>query len=268
MILAVAGIIGLFTLAFMVPFLSFLLPVYKVRKMATLSVKKKIGVNLMAMAIIAFADLRLLPFYIGIFLVIETLYYYFNKVKREVPVFDRIMISTIIVTVFTIGLTLVLIGNPMDMLTVNKDVYMKLMDLNSAQTDEVFKLMRENSILIVFIYSLICNYLTYFTLDSKSYRSWDMSYKWLLLYIVTFFATKLGKIDNFYVDNIFSISKLIYVVFGVKVVYTILRGKRDRFRGIAKMTAVLTAATFPTAVFLLGAIKSFNIKIKYTEKID
>jgi len=266
MILAIVGIISLFTLAFMVPFLSFLLPVYKIRKMEKLDGRKKLIANVAAMGIISIIDLRLLPFYIGIFLVIETLYYYFKKVKPGVAIFDRIMISTGIVTVFTIGLTLLLVGNVTEMLEVNKAMYIRLMDIDTKQADEVFQLLKENSILIVFIYSFICNYLTYFTLDSKTYRNWNMSYKWILLYIVTFFATTVAKIDNFYVDNIFKISKLIYVVFGIKVIYTILRGRVNRFRGIAKMTAVLTAATFPTVVFLLGALKSFNIKLSIQKK--
>lgn len=266
MILAIAGIISLFILAFMVPFLSFLLPVYKIKKMEGLDGRRKLIANLAAMGIISIVDLRLLPFYIGIFLVIETLYYYFKKVKPEVAIFDRIMISTSIVTVFTIGLTLLLVGNVTEMLEVNKAMYMKVMDLETREANEIFQLLKENSIFIVFIYSFICNYLTYFTLESKTYRGWDMSYKWILLYIVTFFATTVGKIENFYVENIFNISKLIYVVFGVKVIYTILRGRAKRFRGLAKMTAVLTAATFPTVVFLLGALKSFNIKLSIQKK--
>ena len=268
MILAIVGIITLFTLAIMVPFLSFLLPVYKIKKMSILSVKKKISVNLAAMAIISIIDLRLLPFYIGIFLVIETLYYYFKKVKPEVAIFDRILISTSIVTVFTMGLTLLLIGDTTDMLEVNKAVYMKMLDIDGKQLEDIFNMFRNNSIFIVFIYSFICNYFTYFILESKTYRNWNMSYKWILVYIGAFFATTVVKIDNFYIENIFKISKLIYVVFGIKVVYTLLRGRLDRFRGIAKMTAILTAATFPTAVFFLGALKSFNIKLNIQKKID
>ena len=266
MILAIVGIVSLFTLAIMVPFLSFLLPVYKVKKMSTMSGKKKIGANLAAMAVISIIDLRLLPFYIGIFLVIETLYYYFKEIRPEVAIFDRIMISTSIVTVFTIGMTLMLIGNVTEMLEVNKSIYMKLLEIDAKQIDEIFQIFKDNSIFIMFIYSFICNYLTYFVLDSKTYRNWNMSYKWILLYIVTFFATAVVRIDNFYIDNIFKISKLIYVVFGIKVIYTLLRGRVNRLKGIAKMAAVLTAATFPTVVFLLGALKSFNIKPNIQKK--
>ena len=266
MLIAILGTISMFALAFMVPFLSFLLPVYKIKKMNHLSGKKKIIVNLVAMGIISAIDLRLLPFYIGIFLVIETLYYYFKKVKPEVALFDRIIISTSIVTLFTIGLTLLLIGNISEILGVNQSFYTNVMDIEPKQIEEIFTIAKENSIFIVFIYSLICNYLTYFVLDSKTYRSWNMSYKWILLYIVAFFITTVLKVDNFYVNNIFQISKLIYVVFGIKVIYTLLRGKTLKFRGMAKMTAVLTAATFPTIVFLLGALKSFNIKLSIQKK--
>lgn len=266
MLIAILGTISMFALAFMIPFLSFLLPVYKIRRMNNLSGKKKIIVNLVAMGIISAFDLRLLPFYIGIFLVIETLYYYFKKIKPQVALFDRIIISTSIVTVFTMGLTLLLVGNVSEILEVNRSFYTNVMDVEPAQVEEVFRVARENSIFIVFIYSIVCNYLTYFTLESKTYRSWGMSYKWILVYIVTFFITTVFKVDNFYVNNLFQISKLIYVVFGVKVIYTLLRGKTLRFRGMAKITAVVTAATFPTIVFLLGAIKSFNIKLSIQKK--
>ena len=72
-------IVILFVLSLILPVTSFLLPVYKIKKMQNLSIKKNILANIVAMIVITFINPLLLAVYILFYLSIELLYYYFNK---------------------------------------------------------------------------------------------------------------------------------------------------------------------------------------------
>ncbi|WP_319370374.1 hypothetical protein [uncultured Ilyobacter sp.] len=266
MIIAAINIFGLFLIAMMVPFLSFLLPVYKIKKMRTMNIKSRLIANFLAMAIIGIFDISLLLAYIGVFLVIETLYYYFEKYRPTMAIFDRIFTSTSVVTVLALIFSLIVVKDSTAIIEANKSLYIEVFKMDPKQMEEVFKYISANSLFIMFIYSFICNYFTYFNLNSKTYGIWGVSYKWTLIYIVAFFSTKLMGTENFYLNNLLSISKLMYMIFGVKVIYSIF-GKRFSIKGLTKILAVLTAAMFPTAVFIIGAVKSFDIiKINVEKK--
>ncbi|RUA06211.1 MAG: hypothetical protein DSY38_04630, partial [Fusobacteria bacterium] len=87
-----------------------------------------------------------------------------------------------------------------------------------------------------------------------------------LVYIVTFFVDKTLKIDNFYIKNLYSISTLIYTIYGIKVLYSIFR-VRIKWKIYGKLLAVATAIFFPVSIFVLGVIDSFGIiKIKIRRK--
>ncbi len=266
MILAALNIFGLFLLALMVPFVSFILPVYKIKKMRKLNLKARITANLLAMGAIAVFDISLLLVYIGIFLVTEILYYYFERVKPNVAIFDRIFISTSIVTGLALIFSLIVAKDSAAIIEANRALYIDVIKLDPKQVEETFNYIAGNSLFIMFIYSFMCNYLTYFNLKSETYGVWDVSYKWTLIYIVAFFSTKVMGSENFYLNNLLSISKMMYMIFGIKVISSIF-GRKLNTRGITKFLAIVTAAIFPTAVFILGVIKSFDmIKINVEKK--
>ncbi len=263
-------IFGIFFLL-MMPFVSFLLPAFKIKRMKSLTVKEKVVVNLGVIILISIIDYTSLIPYLGIYLIIEMLYYYFDKVKSNISIFDRVMISSGIVTAIVVGLVYIIAGSPSEMIDSLKGMTLEAWkalgkEIDPRLSNEMVSFMKKNFIFLAFLQSLICSYVTYFILESKSYRTWKMSYKWLLVYIVTFFTINIGKIDNYFINNLFEISKLIYVIFGIKEIYIILRGNRDKFRGLAKFVALITAFTFPMGVFLLGALKSFNLKASIQKK--
>ena len=266
MIIAAINIFGLFLVALMVPFLSFLLPVYKIKKMRTMNIKSRLVANFLSMAAIGIFDISLLLAYIGVFLVIEILYYYFEKFKPTMAIFDRIFISTSIITALALVFSLIVVKDSAVIMEANKNLYTEVLKMDPNQTEEVFKYISNNSLFIMFIYSFMCNYFTYFNLNSKTYGIWGVSYKWTLIYIVTFFSTKFMGSENFYLNNLLNISKLMYMIFGIKVIYSMF-GKKFSIKGLTKILAVLTAAMFPTAVFIIGAVKSFDvIKINIEKK--
>ncbi|MEG0397874.1 MAG: hypothetical protein RR656_02185, partial [Cetobacterium sp.] len=91
-------VVSLFILSISIPFLSFTLPVYKIKKMSKLGIKERLLVNLLAGLILLFLDPLFLVVYIGFFIVVEMLYYYFRNFKPEVAIFDRIFITSLTVT--------------------------------------------------------------------------------------------------------------------------------------------------------------------------
>lgn len=266
MILAALNIFALFLLALMVPFVSFMLPVYKIKKMRKLNIRGRIVANILAMGAIALMDVTLLFAYIGVFIVIETLYYYFEKFKSDMGIFDRMFISTSVVTCLALIFSLLVTKDTAAIMEANKNLYVDVMKLDPKQVEEIFSYISKNSLFIMFIYSFICNYLTYFTLKSETYGAWEMSYKWIIIYMLAFFSTRFIGSENFYLNNLLNISKTMYMVFGIKVICSIF-GKKFSIKGVTKFLAIMIAATFPTAVFILGALNSFNmVKLRIEKK--
>jgi hypothetical protein len=151
-----------------------------------------------------------------------------------------------------------LVGTPNEFIQIMENIYKDYLSVDTATLGTIMSYIKGHLLFIMFTYLLVINYLTYFVLKGKSYREWDISYLWVIIYIGTFFIGKTLKIDNFYVTNLYYISSLIYVIYGVKVLYTIFRTKL-KWRIYGKVLAILTACFFPIVIFLLGVLNSFKI---------
>ncbi|MBC2856636.1 MAG: hypothetical protein RR191_00285 [Cetobacterium sp.] len=258
-------VVSLFILSISIPFLSFTLPVYKIKKMSKLGIKERLLVNLLAGLILLFLDPLFLVVYIGFFIVVEMLYYYFRNFKPEVAIFDRIFITSLTVTLI-MGLYSYFIKDDLtNSLETLKVFYSTNLNFTTDEVNMIIDFLKSNYLFLLFVYSAISTYFTYYILEGKNYKNWGISYKWTILYIVGFIVNKFIKIDNYYDKNLLSISKLIYIIFGIRVCYTILSQKIN-FKVINKVLAVAVAASFPTAVFIVGALKSFNVKVRITKK--
>lgn len=259
-------IVLLFILCITVPFLSFLLPVYKIKKMSSLSIKERLGVNILAMIMLGFLDPIFLVMYLGFFIVIELLYYYFKNFRNNVGIFDRITITTIVITAI-MGLYSYFVRTDLNAsVEILKGIYSQKLSLSNVEIERIFKVLKENYIFILFIYSGISTYFTYYILDRDSYANWRISYKWTILYIIGFAINRFMKTDNYIGENIIEIVKLIYVVYGIKIVYSILN-KMFKFSIVNNIISIMAAIMMPNIIFIIGALKSFDIiKVKITKK--
>lgn len=256
MIKITLNIILLFLASSMVPLGSFILPIYKIKKMPTLNSKNRLLANLISGGVIYFIDNKLFFVYIGFFLLLEGLYYLFEKTSIEI--FDRIFISTAITTAVGYLLMRTFIGTPNDLIVILEGIYKEYLSLDQVTVTTMISYIKKHLLSIMFTYSLVINYFTYFILKGKEYRKWNISYLWVLVYIVTFFIDKTLKIDNFYVKNLYSITTLIYIIYGIKVLYTLFR-KKIKWKVYGKGLAIITACLFPIGIFILGAMNSFGI---------
>jgi hypothetical protein len=232
--------------------------------MPKLNSRDRLLANLISGGVIYFIDDKLFFVYVGFFLLLEGIYYLFER--TSIKTFDRILISTTITTAVGYLLMRTFIGTPDDLITIMEGMYREYLSLDQTMITTMMGYIKRHLLFIMFTYLLVINYFTYFILKGKEYRKWDISYLWVLVYIVTFFIDKTLKIDNFYVKNLYSISTLIYVIYGVKVLYSMFR-KKIKWRVYGKILAIVTACFFPIGIFILGVMNSFGIiKIKNRRK--
>lgn len=251
-------IVLLFLLSLLMPVMSFTLPIYKIKKMKNFSNKEKIIINVLVMGIISLINPLLLFFYIGFFLIIEFFYQLFNIKFYQVKKFDRIVIISIIVTLF-MGLLLFLIKDEINNnINLLMEVYEKNLHLNKAESLEIFNGIKNSFLYYIFIYSILNIFMMYISLDLDDYSNWKISFEWLLMYIIGYFLIHLFKIDNFYINNIFDIGESIFIFFGIKTFYSMLSSK-IKYKGINNMLAVMIALLFPFGTFILGVLGGFGI---------
>ena len=256
MIRVTINIILLFLVSSLIPLGSFILPAYKIKKLPKLNSKNRLLANLISGGGIYFIDDKLFFVYVGFFLLLEGAYYLFEMTSIEI--FDRIFISTTITTAVGYLLMKAFIGTPDNLITIMDGMYREYLILDQTVITTMMGYIKQHLLFIMFTYSLVINYFTYFILKGKTYRKWNVSYLWILVYIVTFFIDKTLKIDNFYVKNLYSITTLIYVIYGIKVLYSMFREK-IKWRVYGKGLAIVTACFFPIGIFILGVINSFGI---------
>jgi len=256
MIKITLNIILLFLASSLIPLGSFVLPIYKIKKMPMLSSKNRLLANFISGSVIYFIDNKLFFVYIGFFLLLEGLYYLFEKTSIEI--FDRIFISTAITTVVGYLLMRTFIGTSDDLIVIIEGTYKEYLSLDQITISTMVSYIKQHLLFIMFTYSLVINYFTYFVLKGKGYRKWNISYLWVLIYIVTFFIDKTLKIDNFYVKNLYSITTLVYIIYGIKVLYSIFR-KKIKWKIYGKGLAIATACLFPIGIFILGVMNSFGV---------
>ena len=248
---SVLSIVLLFLLSLLMPVMSFALPIYKIKKMKNFTFREKLIANIIVIILIG---------------LIESLYNYFISKGDKVKKFDRIVIISLVTTALMTGLLFLLkddINNNMGLLM---EVYEKNFQISKAESLEVFEMIKNSAVYYIFIYAILSVFAMYISLDIKDYSQWEISFEWLLIYLLGYFAIHLFKIDNFYTNNILGIGECIFIFFGVKTLYSVF-SKKIKYKGIANMIAVMLGLLFPFGTFVIGVFGGFKIdKIKINEK--
>lgn len=252
-------IVILFLLSLVLPVTAFFLPVYKIKKMQNLSIKKNIAVNIVAMIILTIINPILLAIYIFFYLSIELLYYYFNKKLPNVKKFDRIVITSIVISFFMGIFTYLLRDEFIKNINLVMNAYKENMHLTTAEAKELLEYISSNSLNFLFDYAILCVFFIYIAVDFKNYAKWEISFEWLVLYIIPFFMIRLLKIDNFYTQNFMQIGQSIFTFYGIKSMYNFISGF-SKFKGLNNLLAFITAIVSPFATFLIGVVDSFFYK--------
>lgn len=265
----------LYILALTMPITAFLLPTYKIRNMLTMKKWEWVTVNItVPLAILAtvyvldfmfnirFTYTKTLGGYLLAFFPIELLYLLFIKIKKVVPVFDRIIITGVITSLLVFAYLQTASAEVTFIKKGLEEFYLKQYNIDSQTLAIIFKTMKENALYIIYSYLGAVVYLTYYSLRRSEYSKWKISYQWLLFYIVPFFLIKFTSIENIYLTNIMGMAKVSFIAYGVKILYNLIN-KKLKIDTVCQLIAVMIGVSFPNITFILGGLHCFEfMKVK------
>lgn len=262
-----------YLLALTIPLTGFMLPVYEIKNMVNMKKRKVILLNisvLLGILIItrfldiafniSFDPVKTIGCYLVIFLPIEILFCVFHKMEYFVEVFDRMIITGLLVSVLILTY-LHFAGEEIDLIVKTlKEIYLNNYNISSEELAPIFKLMKDNALYIIYSYVGVIIYLTYLTLNRSEYSEWKISYQWLFFYIVPALIIRFTDIRNIYLINMLAITKITFIVYGIKVLYNIMAGRdRTTINPISKFVALIIGFYFPNITFILGGLQCFDI---------
>ncbi|MGL6066125.1 MAG: hypothetical protein ACRC0R_03525 [Cetobacterium sp.] len=258
----ITGIIiaALFLISTSMPFLSWILPFYKIKKLEKANLKTKIITNIVAILAIGYVDIKFLITYLAVFVLIEVLYYIFKKYGIKLNEFDKIFITTLIVgTLISIYVYFNRVGFNLSFEQL-KEVYINKTSFTKNEVESAFKFMKNNFTYLIYIYISMTVFLTYYFLDKENFLEWNISYFWLIPYIIVFFIDKYSPLAGNLTETILNISKLIYSLYFIKIITVILNLKVKK-ESICFVVGVLVTLISPDLAFIFGGLAS-GIKIK------
>ena len=121
----------------------------------------------------------------------------------------------------------------------------------------VFNVLKDNGYLLSFIYIYIMNAILYLKIESKSIKSWKLSYLWILPYLILFFMKKMGILDGYIVENVMNISKVIFIFFGMICIYKHVN-KKIKNTILSRLVVIIGGLLFSTVFFIYGVIKTLK----------
>lgn len=117
---------------------------------------------------------------------------------------------------------------------------------------------------VVFIF--FSHLLTYIVVNKKDSLKWELSYVFIIIYILTFLYGKYG-IDNYYVRSLRESVQFIYMIYGMKEFYIKIREKL-KLKFLTLGITMLLYTLEPFIFFIYGALRSFKLVKKNEEEKD
>ena len=277
LLLSTITIIFYFILSLGIPILGYLVPYYKIRNVEIYGKKYSYIVNiLVALSLLYigkkfFLSENLLIVYLIFPYATEFLFYLFNRLALKnrffgnLKLYDRIVLTSIITTI----LMTVYIYFNRESIAINIDEALKLIrtnqsfgiDIDITDLEESLIFIKNNVIVIIFRYMFLANIFLFLTLIAGTYNRWKLSWYWLVPFMIFVIGNRfydLG-IDMFIPGNIISIIVYIYLWYGIKTIYCIVESFGVKTSFLKHGISILIGLQFPLAVFVLGALASFEV---------
>lgn len=263
MILSILLAIVFFYGGIFVSFAGFLFPFHMIRTILQKDKKEALlihGIVYLILLITAFsigADRILMMIFIGIYAIIELIYILLKKYNLF-GTFDKINISSIIATVFVFLLYFYY-----------KETFHEYFEMlkifNKEQMSHEFfaiyyEVIEKYALYILFIYIFIMTGITYVLTERKNIPNWEMSYIYLVLYIVFVVISDIFKIKNIYMENAIAAIRFVYMIYGIKVAFYYLK-RKVKYKFLIIFTVIVITKVFPLGTFIVGALGSFNLKL-------
>ena len=266
-LMSVGTIIMYFFLSLFIPFLTYLIPYYKITKVNLYKKKYSLAINIVVSLILYVISPSFLIYYLIFPYTMEFTFYLFNKLTRRIQVYNRIVIMSIIPT------TLILIY-----IYINRVEIIRIINL-LPQLEEFKKLgieyirkfqetmmdISQNIVFQVFKFVFLATIFLFLTLIPATYKLWKLSCYWIIPYIVILWSQRFLNIPHnvFWENNILEIIKYMFVWYGIKNLYVLIEKIGVKSNILKHGISILFGLSYPMVVFVIGALASFEfIEVK------
>ena len=266
-LMSVGTIIMYFFLSLFIPFLTYLIPYYKITKVNLYKKKYSLAINIVVSLILYVISPSFLIYYLIFPYTMEFTFYLFNKLTRRIQVYNRIVIMSIIPT------TLILIYlyiNRVEIINIinllpQLEEFKKLGAENIYRFQETMIYISQNIVSQVFKYVFLATFFLFLTLIPGTYKLWKLSCYWIVPYILILWSQRFLNISHniFWENNIVEIIKYIFVWYGIKNLYVLIEKIGVKSNILKHGISMLLGLSYPMAVFVIGALASFEfIEVK------
>ena len=270
-LMSAATIVLYFFLSLFLPFLAYLIPYYKITRVNLYKKKYSLAVNIIVALILVFINPGYLMLYLIFPYAMEFMFYLFNKIAKRMQVFNRIVLMSIVPTIL---ISLYLYAN-MDMInyTMNymitnlprmKDIVeqvgIETVVAVQESIQESMTLVTNYYIFGAFFVVIVSYFFLFLNLIPSTYKLWKISCYWLIPYMLILWAHKYSISSNLLIENnILECIKWIYVLYGIKVIYSLLDRIGVKVNIIKHAISMIIGLSYPPFVFILGALVSFEV---------
>ena len=267
-ILMSAGtIIIYFFLSLFLPFLTYLIPYYKITKVNLYKRRYSLAINIIVSLVLYAISPSFLIYYLIFPYTMEFTFYLFNKLTRRIQVYNRIVVMSIIPTILIfiyIYINRVEIIRIINLLP-QLEEFKKLGVEYIRRFQETMIYISQNIVLQVFKYVFLATLFLFLTLIPGTYKLWKLSCYWITPYIVILWSQRFLNISHnlFWENNILEIIKYIFVWYGIKNLYVLTEKIGIKSNILKHGISMLLGLTYPMVAFIIGALASFEfIEIK------
>ena len=274
-LMSAATIVLYFFLSLFLPFLSYLIPYYKITRVNLYKKKYSLAINIVVALILVFINPGYLMLYLIFPYAMEFMFYLFNKIAKRMQVFNRMVLMSIVPTIL---ISLYLYSN-MDMInyTMNymitnlprmKDIVeqvgIETVVALQKSLQESMALVTNYYIFGAFFVVIVSYFFLFLNLIPSTYKLWKISCYWLIPYMLILWAHKYNISSNLLIENnILECIKWMYVLYGIKVIYSLLDRIGVKVNIIKHAISMMIGLQYAPFVFILGALVSFEfIEVK------
>ena len=270
-LMSAATIVLYFFLSLFLPFLAYLIPYYKITRVNLYKKKYSLAVNIIVALILVFINPGYLMLYLIFPYAMEFMFYLFNKIAKRMQVFNRMVLMSIVPTIL---ISLYLYAN-MDMInyTMNymitnlprmKDIVEQVGIENvvalQKSLQESMALVTNYYIFGAFFVVIVSYFFLFLNLIPSTYKLWKISCYWLIPYMLILWAHKYNISSNLLIENnILECIKWMYVLYGIKVIYSLLDRIGVKVNIIKHAISMMIGLQYAPFVFILGALVSFEV---------
>ena len=270
-LMSAATIVLYFFLSLFLPFLAYLIPYYKITRVNLYKKKYSLAVNIVVALILVFINPGYLMLYLIFPYAMEFMFYLFNKIAKRMQVFNRIVLMSIVPTIL---ISLYLYAN-MDMINYMITNLPRMKDIVEQVGIETVvalqKSLQESMTLVTnyyifgaFFVVIVSYFFLFLNLIPSTYKLWKISCYWLIPYMLILWAHKYNISSNLLIENnILECIKWMYVLYGIKVIYSLLDRIGVKVNIIKHAISMMIGLQYAPFVFILGALVSFEfIEVK------